>query len=217
MSDPDTHLIDCEQIAILADAIKLFNERDQQFSSENSIFMFLVSPLNANHRIFPIHLKSHSLGPVDAAIHSLCYQVVDVVSSHPSILLKFCSVDGGQSYQTYFDEKFDQLLRGTGPILDLSPIVESISKRHHLFIGDFLHIHKNARTCLLDRNVHYNSQSCGSGTNIRERMRVLGPAKYLSGFSSIWRMRDTYPLALFTIENALRVSQDSSVDSFSIL
>jgi hypothetical protein len=48
-------------------------------------------------------------------------------------------------------------------------------------------------------------------------MRVLGPAKYFSDFSSIRRMRDAYPLALFTIENALRLSQDSSVDSFICL
>jgi hypothetical protein len=60
MSDPDTYLTDCEQTAIIADAIKRCNERDQQFSSENSIFMFLVSPLNVNHRVFPIHWKSYS-------------------------------------------------------------------------------------------------------------------------------------------------------------
>jgi hypothetical protein len=214
MSDPHTHLTDCEQITILADAIKRPNERDQQFSSENSMFLFLVSPLNVNHRVFPIHLKSHSSGSAGAAIHSLCCQVIDIISLHPSIQLKFCSVDGDQSYQTYFDEEFDQLLPGTGLILDLSPIVESISKRHHLFIGDFLHVHKNARMRLLDRNIHYNCQSCGSRTNIRERMRMLGPAKYLSDFSSIWRMCDAYPLALCTIENILRVSQDGSVDSF---
>jgi hypothetical protein len=48
-------------------------------------------------------------------------------------------------------------------------------------------------------------------------MRVFGPAKYLSDFSSIRQMRDAYPLALFTIKNALRVSQESSVDSFIYL
>jgi hypothetical protein len=31
VSDPGTHLTDCEEIAIIADAIKRRNERDQQF------------------------------------------------------------------------------------------------------------------------------------------------------------------------------------------
>jgi hypothetical protein len=48
-------------------------------------------------------------------------------------------------------------------------------------------------------------------------MRVLGPAKNLSDFSSFGRMRDAYPLAPFTIENALRVGQYSSADSFIYL
>jgi hypothetical protein len=101
MNHLDIHLTDCEQIMIIADAIKRRNERDQQCSSENSIFLFLVSPLNVNHRVFPIHLKSHSSGSADAAIRSLWCRVIDIVSLHPSIQLKFCSVDGDQSYQTY--------------------------------------------------------------------------------------------------------------------
>jgi hypothetical protein len=102
-------------------------------------------------------LKEHNISKLMLIVRFAC-ATLDVghpiVSSHPSIQLKFCLADGDQSCQTYFDEEFDQLLPGTSQILDLSPVVESISKRHHLFIGDFLHIHKNARTRLLNRNVH---------------------------------------------------------------
>jgi hypothetical protein len=43
---------------------------------------------------------------------------------------------------------------------------------------------------------------------------VLGPSKYLSDFPSIGQMRDAYPLALFTFENALHLTQNGNVDSF---
>jgi hypothetical protein len=139
---------------------------------------------------------------------------MEIVSSHSSIQLQFCSVDGDHGCQTCFDADFQKLLPGISLIQDLSPIVASISDWCHLVIGDFLHIHKNARTRLFKRNVHYNGQSSGSGTNITDLARVLGPSKYLSDLSSIGRMRDVYPLALFTIENALHVSQNGNVDSF---
>jgi hypothetical protein len=148
MSDVDRHLNDSEQIVLIADATKRRNEPYQHLSAENSSFLFLVSPLNVCHRVFPIHLKSHSSGSADAAIHSLCCRMMEIVSSHPSIQLEFCSVDGHQGYQAYFDADFQKLLPGIGPIQDLSPIVASQSNWHHLLIGDFLHIHKNARTRL---------------------------------------------------------------------
>jgi hypothetical protein len=159
----------------------------------------------------------HSPGSDDATTRFLCCRPLEIVSSYPSIQLKFCSVDGDQGYQIYFNADFQKLLPGIGPIQDLSPIVASISERHDLFIGDFSCIHKNARKRLFKRNIHYNGQSSGSGTNITALTWVLGPSKYISDFSSIGRTRDIYPLALFTIENALPVIQNGNIESFIYL
>jgi hypothetical protein len=55
-------------------------------------------------------------------------------------------VDGDQDYQSHFNGSIEKLLPSISRNREGFTIVEAMSEHPHLFIRDFLRIHKNART-----------------------------------------------------------------------
>jgi hypothetical protein len=76
---------------------------------ENSIFLFLLAPLDVTFPIFPIHLKLHQSGLSDSEIQQLCARIVDQFAANHSIGITFVSVDGDPGYQAVFDRQFERL------------------------------------------------------------------------------------------------------------
>jgi hypothetical protein len=74
---------------------------------ENSIFLFLLAPLDVTFRIFPIHLKPHQSGLRGSEIQQLCARIVDQLAANHSINLTFVSVNGDPGYQAGFDRQFE--------------------------------------------------------------------------------------------------------------
>jgi hypothetical protein len=77
-------------------------------------------------------------------------------------------VDQNQSYQTYCDEKFEELLPGISPIKNLPTIVDAMTEQQHCCIGNFLDIHNNAKAWLLNPNVRHRDHGLGPETNRAE-------------------------------------------------
>jgi hypothetical protein len=65
--------------------------------------------------------------------------------------------------------------------------------------------------------VHCDCNPQGLGTSVTELSRIFGATRFSTDFSPIGRMRDSYPLSLFTLQNALFASTDIGPDSFLYL
>jgi hypothetical protein len=90
---------------------------------ENSIFRFLLAPLDVAFRIFPIRLKSHQSGLADSEIQRRCARIVDQLAENHSIGLTFLSVDGGPGYQAVFDRQFERLFPSNSLAPDRGPVL----------------------------------------------------------------------------------------------
>jgi hypothetical protein len=191
--------------------------KERNCLQENSISLFLFVPLDVTFRIFPIHLKPRQSGLAASEIQQLCAEIVDQLAANHSIGLTCISVDGDPGYQAVFDRQFERLFPSNPLVPDLTPVLHVIEEFQSRKIGNFLHFLKNARTRIDQKIVHCNCNPEGPGTSVTQLPRIFGATRFLTDSSPIGRMRDNYPLSLFTLQNAFFASTNSGPDSFLYL
>jgi hypothetical protein len=207
-----------EKSAVIGEVTRRRMEAKRNMSDENSVFLFLLAPLDHRIRIFPIHMHSHRSGSADQFILQLYNEVKLILQANRNITLVFTSVDGDPGYQKQFDEQFSHIF-GTGKSLpDFAHLIPTIHANLPLQIGDYLHFVKNARTRMEDEEFPiYMHPSKKDGVTAQVLARKLSAEKALTDFSSIGKMRDEYPLTIFTLSNAMFVGQTLGVNSFLYL
>jgi hypothetical protein len=95
---------------------------------ENSIFLFLLAPLDVSFRIFPIHFKAYKSGLADTEIQQLCARIIDQLSVNHSIGLTFVSADGDPGYQAVFDRQFGRIFPLNPLVPDLGPVLHAMQE-----------------------------------------------------------------------------------------
>lgn len=82
-------------------------------------------------------------------------------------------------------------------------------------ISDPLHIFKNGRSKILRDNTVVNLDNFGDGViNSIEIEKILKIGDALADKSSLGKMRDCYPLNLFTINNTIQLFYNSNKETF---
>jgi hypothetical protein len=206
-----------DQMKVIAETVRAKTGEQREVSQDNSIFLFLLAPVDIRFPIFPIHLKAHRSGSADSEIQQLTVRIINQLTSSDLIDLAFVSVDGDAGYQSFFDNQFGRLFPQPSPVLDIQLVLGAFHQLRARQIGDFLHFLKNARTRIDQKTVHCICSPLRSGVCLAELSRIFGPVRFLTDFSPLGRMRDSYPLSLFTIQNALFAATCNGPDAFIYL
>jgi hypothetical protein len=125
------HLSVEDQIILILKAVRLRITKHRDCLQENSIFLFLLAPVDVSFRIFSIHLKPYKSGSADTEIQQLCAMIIDQLSANHSVDLTFISVDGDPGYQTVFDRQFERLLLRISLFLILVRFFRRCKNLHH--------------------------------------------------------------------------------------
>jgi hypothetical protein len=139
-----------------------------------------------------------------------------VISADPRIRIAFISVDGDEGYGTNFTRCFSAikscLLHTQFAECNL---VDALTSLYPFWISDWLHLLKNARTRLFSGRICMNPLSKSFGASITELRRFFGHSPTFTDSTSLGKMRDGYPLDLFTLARAFHLrDQKSSPDLF---
>jgi hypothetical protein len=153
----------------------------------------------------------------DTEIQQLCARIIDQLSANHSVGLTFVLVDGDPGYQAVFDRQFEWLFASNSLVPDLGPVLQATQECPSRQIGDFLRFLKNSRRRIDQKIVHCDCNPQGPGTSVTELSRIFGAMRFLTDFSPIGQVRDSYPLSLFTLQNPLFASTDSEPDLFLYL
>lgn len=192
----------------LTNATQLTDERiSELFEQYNSCFIYCLLPLNSSIPCFPIHLApaTHGMSKqqnIDTAnrITALCSQYnIDVV---------YCAVDGDPGWNAKFDQFIEVVKSEWKPnvcMINWSCDVyrACYSNGVHLAVADLLHFLKRARGRFIDHTISVFSGDTKAATNYEAVCEALGPCMALSDRSQLGRMRDYYPVDLFTTRNWL--------------
>jgi hypothetical protein len=111
----------------------------------------------------------------------------------------FVSVDGDESYMSYFNECFAKLrvtIRFSW--CDGGELMEIVTSVCPFWISDWLHLLKNARTPLFTFQICVNSLMQLPGTSMTQLRRYFQKSSTFTDASSLEKMREAYPSALFT-------------------
>ena len=180
----------------------------QLFETYNSCFLYCLLPLNSDFPCFPLHLSPASNGisrqcniDVANALTKLCGQYnIDVV---------YIAVDGDPGWNDKFADMEDVVASEVrqGPVSEwaLDVYKTAYESGTHCAIGDLLHIVKRARSRYIDHKISILSASPMACTNYEKVCSVLGVSMALCDKSPLGRMRDFYPVELFTMSNVLNL------------
>jgi hypothetical protein len=190
-------------------------------SQNNTFFLVQLTPWNRNYRIYPLQLIAAGNGNASAGIRGELQRIIDQAMIADSRVRIMCvSVDGDEGYGIHFKRSFECISKLVcDGLFDYGRFfVRGVSWIGFVWISDFLHLLKNARTRLFDAIIHVNS--CfwtAHGASMARLARFFKDRKsqtFLDG-SSLGKMRDSYPLDLFTLKRAFRIAdQGGNVDEF---
>jgi hypothetical protein len=169
----------------------------------NNSFLFQLTPLNRRIRVVPLHLHPAQSGVAGPAIREVAERViVQVKQADPRIVLNFVSVDGDEGYCHYFRAAFAGILR----FLDAAEFGDAfrtfICDQQPFWVSDWLHLLKNSRVRLFRMKVFVNPQSVGSCTTMEQIAVAFTQSPTFTDDSTLGKMRDAYPLDLFTLQRA---------------
>lgn len=183
-------------------------------NNNNYAFIYMILPFSTKYRIFPIFLENVSNGNATASTFDLIKKIFQI-SKNTKFQIKIISVDGDR----YYDAHFSVSLSSTHFLNDLFSIsLESIFSffidfLSYFYSSDFLHLIKNFRSKLLTNMVIINPNSINP-INCEEIEKILNLGKALTDRGGLAKLQDCYPIQMFTINNALRIFDNLSSESF---
>ena len=166
---------------------------------DNNVFAFVLLPINPDYKPIVLHLLPHHSGNSNIVVHRTCKWIQQCLRLlHFNV--RFAATDGDAGYNPMNEELF----RSWWPVFcntGLEAAVEVLnSVSCDLMISDFLHLLKNARSRMLNGAVTINAQGLGPFTStMMNNVLHLGDA--LTDKSVLGKMKDIYPLQIFTLEN----------------
>jgi hypothetical protein len=205
------HLNETDEIrAILGvDAFSVLSDSRPDVTN-SSCFLFMIIPLNSNEKPFPIRLKAYPHGSADRIIQEEIDGILNVLGES-RCFIHFAASDGDPGYsprhRAFFLHWFRLYIQNLeqGMLTSLHLTLEEFATVRNVPILDILHIAKNFRAKCLDHPICLNPTILDwqiSGTGLAQ---VLDIGDALSDCSQIGKMRDSYPILLFTFHNAYRL------------
>lgn len=171
-----------------------------------NIFIFHIQPVNKKIKPFPIHVHFSDSGAANDDIKET-FEFIRKQLLKYNIVVKFCASDGDHFYDHFHDIFFQKIMKMINQKKSFLEIIEFISKDFLsndkvIPISDFLHSIKLLRSYFLEEKVHLGIRS---NISIKpSEMEKYNLGHVLSDVSSIGRMKDAYPLELFSTDTILK-------------
>lgn len=171
-----------------------------------NIFVFHIQPVNKNIKPFPIYVHFSDSGAANDDIKE-AFEFLRKRLLKYNIIIKFCATDGDHFYDHFHDLFFQKILKMIKQKKSFSQIISFISKdflKNDIVIpiSDFLHSIKLLRSYFLEEKIHLDIRS---NISIKpSEMSKYNLGYVLSDISSIGRMKDSYPLELFSNDTLLK-------------
>jgi hypothetical protein len=187
---------------------------EQEYSRDNSFFLVQLTPWDRTFKLTPVHLFSAHTGTASPQIRQVIDAAIDsLISADPRIKIAFISVDGDEGYGANFTTCFTKIKACVAhAVLTQRPLVEGLISLCPFWISDWLHLMKNARTRLFTCQVCINPLLKSQGTSMAELRRYFGQSPTFTDSTSLGKMRDTYPLDLFTLARAFQLRENNAID-----
>lgn len=164
----------------------------------NHVFLFHLMPLQCELKPICLHLQTQKGGNAGPAVRNRLEQLTSVLTAL-NFRVHYWSTDGDSGYATIHKELFDRwwpIYSGKG----IEEALKTIEAAPKAILGDFLHILKNARSRLINGKVSltYNGVRPFDAAEMDE---ILNLGKPLRDKSSTGKMKDSYALEIFTLDN----------------
>jgi hypothetical protein len=166
-------------------------------------FLFQLTPLDRRFRVLPIHIHPASNGVASQAFRVYADKVIEKVSQADTrIIINFISVDGDEGYNDYFEATFNLITDFLKRAEFGNLFCDFILSQRRFWISDWLHLMKNARTKLFDARIVINPQNRSAAATMDGIAKYFDLSPTFTDNSPLGKMRDCYPLDLFTLRRA---------------
>ena len=184
-------------------------------AGSNNVFLFYMMPLRTDYKSMPVHLMTRSKGNAGEDVFERLHAIICVLKSM-KMNIRYVATDGDSGYMVFHQHTISKWW-GIYRKQALDSVLAAEMGDEVFAVGDLLHILKNARSRLFSGPL---TLSCdGSDFFTAERMNEilqLGPA--LTDRSSHAKMRDAFPLEIFTLENFMKLTDSKEwVMAFYVL
>lgn len=179
---------------------------DDLFNSFNYCFIFLLQPLNSNFPCITLHLLPANSGVATGAIIDVADQLRSRCRKY-NINVAYVSADGDSGWNGKFHSMFK--VSQSQKFTDLEKFASQVFKKCQkkdipLAITDLLHFVKAARGRYIDHALIMRTNDLTTCTSYNDVCRALNcEPRCLTDKSQLGRMRDFYPIELFTIRNVI--------------
>ena len=177
---------------------------DALFDTCNHCFIYVLIPLESHMPTLTIHLAPASCGNAKHLNLELLDQLTEVCSNY-NIDAVYMSSDGDTGWNCKFNEMFEIIASHIEePLCTMALTVqkECQAESIHMATADLLHLLKRARGRYIDRDIAVTLADVSIRTNY-QRVCDLIDGMALRDKSQLGRMRDFYPLQMFTVDNLL--------------
>lgn len=182
------------------------------FEMYNNSFIYVLLPLDKEWPTLTLHLAPAKSGVAKYEHIEKLRELITICSCY-NIDAHFMSVDGDGGWNCLFREMFDVFSQHwKTPFRDLAFNTYTHCSQNgiQMAVGDLLHLLKRARARYIDHEIHVFLGDEAAKTNYQNACEILDAGPALYDKSQLGKMRDFYPIQLFTIENVLILLADQS-------
>lgn len=181
---------------------------EEMFACFNYCFIFVLQPLNSHIPCLTLHLLPAGSGVATEQIMDTVDELIDACKQH-KVEIRYVSADGDKGWNCRFHSIFKLMESVNFTTLDefsLDVFKKCEEAGIPLAVTDLLHCVKAARGRYIDHKMLIATGHKKSKTKYKKVCRVLpNCSRSLTDKTQMGRMRDFYPLDLFTTGNVLRL------------
>ena len=183
---------------------------NQLFASYTHCFIYVLLPLNCEVPCLVVHLEPAPNGAANQKTSDILQQLIDKCALY-NIDVPYIAADGDRGWNTKFTAVFDIMQKL--PYINISSFsmdvyIECRARNLQVPITDPLHYVKSARSRYIDREIAVTTADPDCQTNCCKAEQVLSVGLALMDKTQIGKMRDFYPLEIFTMSNVLRLLEE---------
>ena len=164
----------------------------------NHVFAFCLLPLSPDYKHLMLHLMTHHSGNAGQQVIDICKWLYSRLTQL-KFNVKFFATDGDAGYNMWNERLFLSWWH-TFCTKGIEEALGALEQAQGAIVSDFLHLVKNARSRILAGPVSISP--CGWLPFSAQKLNnVLQLGKALTDVSTTGKMKDIYPLEIFTLEN----------------
>ena len=165
----------------------------------NSIFAFVAMPINPIIKVFPLLFIPMETGKANNKILITMKKIIKACKQE-RINVKYISSDGDN---TFDQEHIIEFNRYKDYLFDNTEIIfNTISEYNIWILSDLLHLLKIARNRMKHPIFLFNETNFITAEHVNNSLNLGVP---LNDFSSCGKLKDSYPMAVFTLVNFLKL------------